>query len=258
MEEPGLEEPGLEQLGTQEAGTEGGGMEDSSLGRLVTVLTSPTKTFESLCRRPTWAAVLLALMLVSIATGWLVAQRLDIEEVIQARFAPQSREPSPAEMERALAMAEKWTPVMALMGTGVGVPLAYLFVALCFWVVFKMLGSELSFVQSFSVTLHSFLPWAISGLLSIPVVLSRQRIGYEESQTGVLLSNLGALAGEDTGPALRALLASLDVFTLWTLVLLTLGFAVCARRSKAGAAAVVLVLWLLSVAGKVGMASLGS
>lgn len=234
-------------------------METSSFGRLIAVLISPTKTFESICRRPTWVVVLLLLVILSVLTGVLVAQRLDMEEVIRQAVAQRGVEMSDSQIADQVALADKWGAVGAVVSGLALAPLMYLITALSFWVVFKLMGSELEFPQSFSVTLHGFMPWAVASLLSIPVILGRSTLGYEEAQGGLLLSNLGAfVTGEETGIALRTLLASVDVFTLWSLALLTIGFAVCCRRSKSSTAVVTVVMWLIYVAGKVGWATLRS
>jgi hypothetical protein len=55
---------------------------------------------------------------------------------------------------------------------------------------------------------------------------------------------------------IRSLLGSLNFFTLWTLVLLAIGYRIVARVSIAVSAGTVFTLWLLYVAGKAGFAAL--
>ena len=72
----------------------------------------------------------------------------------------------------------------------------------------------------------------------------------------------GRVVGQHLGRELvqvlgvMALLASLDLFSLWVVVLLIVGFHLVARVSKAAAAGGVLVLWALFILIKVGWASL--
>ena len=121
--------------------------------------------------------------------------------------------------------------------------------------VFKLLGGEFSYPVGLSVTLHGLMPGAVSKLLSLPVIYSRESIGYEESQRGVLFSNLGALAPEDAGPALTTLMSSLDLFTLWALALLTVGYSIVGRVSKTAAGVTLVSLWIVWVLIKLGMIS---
>ena len=46
-------------------------LEDSSAGRLIGVLVSPVKTFQSIAARPTWAVALIVLALLGAGIGQL-------------------------------------------------------------------------------------------------------------------------------------------------------------------------------------------
>src|SRR6185436_5094127 len=130
-------------------------------------------------------------------------------------------------------------------------PVVYLLIALVFMVALRLTGSEVRFDQTFSTVLHSMIPWVIQGLLSLPLILRLEEVDPEEMRRGgVLLSNLAALAPEGSGKILVALLASLDLFSVWTLILLIIGYRVVARVSTATATAVTLTLRLLFLAGK--------
>lgn len=231
-------------------------MEDSSLGRLIGVLISPEKTFRSIAERPTWVVALVVLVLLGAAAGYLVFQKLDMAEVISQSMEDRGRRASVEEIEQATEIAERFGWIGALVGVLVVAPLAFLVMALVFWVVFKLIGAEFSYQTSLSVTLHSLMPAAVSSLLSLPVIYSRETIDIEESQRGVLFSNLGALAPEDAGTALTALLSSIDLFSLWTLVLLTIGYSIVGRVGKTTAGVTVVLLWAVYVVAKVGWVSL--
>ena len=94
----------------------------------------------------------------------------------------------------------------------------------------------------------------MAALLTLPLLLTRPHITVKEAQGGLLASNLGAFAPESTGAALKALLSSLDFFSLWSLALFIVGYRLTAKVSTATAVAVPVVLWLLFVAAKVGLA----
>ncbi len=73
----------------------------------------------------------------------------------------------------------------------------------------------------------------------------------------LLWSNPAFLAGDEASLALLAFLSSLDVFSFWSLALLTIGFSVAGRVSKGQAATCVVGIWVLYVASKVGLAAIG-
>jgi len=145
------------------------------------------------------------------------------------------------------------------VASAVVLPLFLLLCALLFWVAFKLQGSDLDFTRSWAVMLHGFMPWVVSYLLSLPVILGGESFGYLDLRDGTHLpSNLASWAPEEISPPLLSLLSSLDFFTLWCLVLLAIGYRENAKVSTGKAAATVFVLWLVKVGGSVGWAALFS
>ncbi len=235
-------------------------LEDSSAGRLIGALVSPVKTFRSIAERPTWGLALLVLMLVGTVTGVLANKRIDpndMRQMIEQRMEKQSgQKPSAEQVDQAVGMGQKWGSIVVWFAPIFSIG-ANLLMALLFWLAFRFAAaSSLSYKTSFSVLLHAFMPWLIAGLLTLPVILSREHIGLQEAQQGLLASNLARFAPEGAGGGLKALLGSLDFFSLWTIVLLILGYRTAAKSSTGAAAGIVLLLWLLYVGLKVGLGAL--
>ena len=232
-------------------------MNDSSFARVVAVLYSPQATFEAIRARPTWLVALVLLVVLGTLSGYLIGQRLDWEEVAREQLAQSSRQLSEDQIEQSIEFTEWFAPKMVVAGPLLGGPVIYLLVALVFWVLLKLLGGELSYKASFATTLHGLIPSAVSALLALPVILSREELSYEVIRAGsVLKSNLGTFAPEETGAAMLALLSSIDVFSIWSLFLLSVGYAVVAKVSRGKAAGAVVGLWALYVLFKVGAAAI--
>ena len=233
-------------------------MNDSSLARIAGVLFSPTRTFELIRERPTWLVALVLLVGVGVLGGYLAADKLDWEEIARQQIEQSGRQFSEDQIERQIDIVEGFGPKAMLFGPLIGAPLVYLLIALLIWVLLKMLGADFPYKASLATTLHGLMPTVVSGLLSIPVVLSREELNSEVTRSGsVLKSNLAAFAPEETGNAMLALLSSIDVFSFWSLALLTIGYGVVARVSRGKAAAAVVGLWAVYVLLKVGMAAIG-
>ena len=233
-------------------------MADSGAGRLVGVLTAPEKTFRAIAERPTWGLALALLVLISTASTLVIFQRVDrdaFRQQMSAQMERRGQEPN----EKMLDTMEKYGltcgPAIAIGGS-----LAFYFAAAgLLLVASNLLGGSTNYRTILAVVLHASMPFALSGLLQIPVALGRGAIDLQELQhNGSLLpSSLAALAPADLGPALFALLNSIDLFTLWTVALLIVGFHLAARISKGAAAAGVLTLWAIGILLKMGAAALG-
>lgn len=231
-------------------------MEDSSLSRMVGALTSPTKTFESIAKRPTWLIAIVVLILVGTATAYLAVDRIDFEEEIRVALEKRDQPmPTGEQLEKAAALQKliSWAVAPVLFGF-----IFYFLAALIFWMGFKLTGSALDYKTALSTTLHGYIPAAVKALVTIPVILGRAEISAEELQSGALLkSNLAFLAPEEAGAVLVAVLSSVDLFSVWCIALLAIGFGVTAKVSKKTATITVIAVWLFGVAVKLGFAALG-
>lgn len=230
-------------------------MYESSFGRLIAVLVAPGKTFRSIAERPTWLVPLVVGMLLTGVITTLFMQRTDMEEVIRARIEQSGREVPQEMVDQQVEFMERFGWVFGLVAVVV-VPVANVLTAALLLAIFKMLGSDLTFKQSFSTYLYGMTPWVAASLLTLPILWSRGSLTIEEVEAGgVLMSNLAFLAPEDAGAALRTALASLDLFSLWAIILLTIGYRIVARVSTGAAAGAVGGLWLVWVLVKVGWAA---
>lgn len=220
------------------------------------VLVSPGKTFEALASRPSWLPALLLLVATAIGLSAIVTPKLDMRQVIRDTIEERGANLSEAQIEQQVEMAEtlKWAGTFSQI---VIQPLVYLIMAGVFLIVFRLMGSDLDFKQSLSVSVHGMMPFAVATALTAPIVFSREELSMQEVQNSrFLFSNLAAFAPEEASKALTALLSSVDLFSIWALILLAIGFQIVGRVSKGTAFGVVLGLWTVAVAGKVALAAL--
>src|SRR5436305_456367 len=160
-------------------------LEDSSFGRLIGVLVSPAKTFRSIAERPSWGVALVVLLIATTTLGVLANQRIDkngLRQMVRERIEKgRGGQATPEQMEQAMAFTEKANAVGRWLIPVVGVVI-YLLIALLFFMAFRFFaGSEISYKTSFAVTLHGFLPVLVGGLLTLPVVLSREHINLKDA-----------------------------------------------------------------------------
>ena len=232
-------------------------MEHSSVGRMMSVLTAPAKTFKSIAEKPTaWLAILI-LVVVTVGITVVVTSKIDGEVMMREQLEKSGQEMTEEQMESAIAIGSK----MKWIGPAFVVVFAPLFMLVAgglFLVAFKVQGSDMNFMRSLAVYTYASMPALVKGLLTLPVALSRAEISAEAAQQGTLLmSNLAFLAPDDAGPAVIAALGSADVFSVWIIVLLSMGYSIVGKVSKPAATVTVVLIWLFGVALKVGFAALG-
>lgn len=229
---------------------------DSPLGRILGVFIAPARTFAAIARRPGWVAPLLLSTVLSVLGTAVLLPRMDFEAVVREQLAARDETISEERVEKALAVQKRFAPLgyawAVLAPTLVG-----LLIAAIFWLSFKAFGWELSFRQSFGATCHAFLPNLLSAILLILFALRLER--FNPADLGDLVRSSPAfLVDRPANPVLHSLLQSLDVFSIWALVLFVVGYSVAAKVSRGKAAAIIGSLWALFVLGKAGFTALFS
>lgn len=236
-------------------------MHESGFGRVIGALVSPEKTFRSIAERPTWVVPLLLLVLLGVGVGVIMQKRVDQGELVKYQMEKMGVDLSKEQLEKIESEAENQSGARQTVGLVFGTLVAgglYFLLAALFMVAFRLSGSEIGFKGSLAATVHALLPHGVAALLNIPLALSRTEISPEEMMSGgVLASSLRPLAPEDA-PILASVLGSLDFFTVWSVVLLILGYRAVARVSTQTATIVVLVFWALWVLGKAGFVAVFS
>jgi len=129
--------------------------------------------------------------------------------------------------------------------------------ALIYWLGVRLVGGVATYQQVFSVVLYGFMPVVIRALVKIPIVLSKHNINPRDAET-IVRSGPAFLVAYKEHPMLWALLTRLDLFAIWSLILIVIGLAVASRISKAKSAGVVIVVWSVMTLITLGFAAIGA
>ncbi len=227
--------------------------------RIAGVLFAPAETFRDIARRPDILGPLLIIVIIGYATTAAVMQKMDFSTVI-AQQAEQMRKQNPDMGDEQLQQMERITTA-SMKVFGWIAPLVsvlwYALVALVLMFAFRLFGGEGTYKQAFSVTLYSWIPLVLFGIILTVVVLARG--SFDPSAAATLVkSNPAFLVDMKEQPVLFSFLSSLDLFTIWTIALLSIGFATISKTSKSKAAVIVVSLWIAMIFVKVGFAALGA
>lgn len=231
-------------------------MENNRYGRLVSVLVSPAKTFRSIAGRPTWLTAMLALIVCSLLIVGMTTSKIDWEEAIDYRLEQKGRDPSPQEEEAVVQFMEQYGTVWMMIVIAVLPWVIYPLAAAIFVGGFRLLGGELRFKASLGVWAHALMPYAVGVLITVPFLIGVDKITVDQLDRGIVIPNLAVLAGEDIGPEWITFLSNFDVFALWSIVLLVIGYSIAARVSRMRAAVLVIGMWAVFIAGMTGLVAL--
>jgi hypothetical protein len=231
----------------------------SHFGRIIGVFFSPKQTFAGIAERPSWVAPLLLMIALATCVGTLLNTKMNWGDYIRhkaeenARFSQLSEE----DKDKALGGQVKFWASFSYWSGIVVVPILVLFFALIYWGAFNLFrGAGLRFGQAFGITTHAFLPTALSSILAL-IILPLKSYGDVDPEN-VVATSLKAYLPDSAPKALIALGGSLELFWIWFLVLVAVGFAAANPKKIKPAASfgIVFGLWAVWVLGKVAWAAI--
>jgi hypothetical protein len=233
------------------------GPEPNSFQRIIGVLFSPDATFASIARKPDWVVPLVLIMILALGNGFLIASRIDFGAPAREAMA-QNKNMTQEQMDRAEKMSVGMGKVAKFIAPVIMV-IVFLVVAGALLLAVRLMGGEGDFKQAFSVTCYAWLPNVLQSIILTIVILAKGLTGINpQTIPTILRSNLGFLVDMKTQPMAFALLSSLDLFTIWVVVLLVIGFAYVGRISKTKSAVAVVSLWAVTICFKLVPAALQS
>ena len=201
----------------------------NSFARIVGVILSPSKAFADIVKRPAWLVAMIVMILISLGLSITLAQRADWvqvskDQIAKSKFASRQFDQM-TEQQKAQAFeqtAHRSKIIREVRGVIVW-PLLLLFVSAIYFGAFKLLGGiRTNFATAFAVCTFAHLPVAIRELLAIPVNLLRDPSLIDPEN--FLASNPAAVIGDVSGWSAVPLTA-LDIFSLWSLALVAIGFS---------------------------------
>ncbi|MGH9447188.1 MAG: YIP1 family protein, partial [Terriglobia bacterium] len=142
--------------------------------RLGGIFVSPTETFRAIVRDPDILPPLVILIGISVVTWELILSRIGIAQVLRSQLEMSGRASSmtPDQVQKYVSTASKYAPIIGRFAALVSVPFFILVVALIGLALMKAIfGLQFQFKTAYSVTTYAWLPWILSGLLAIAVVL---------------------------------------------------------------------------------------
>ncbi len=211
------------------------------------VYSSPAAAFGSIGRSPQVLVPIIALIVIGLLLGYFMVQRIDMgalavdqleQQVAKGRITQEQFD----QMKQRVAAAPKYRTVLSI-------PIQFLLLALVIAGIAKLvsstfLGAENRFKAIFSVTLFAWIAVSIVyyGLFVLVLYMKNPGEISASNVNSLVASNLGALItgilGDDALPKFLTRLAGwVDVFAIWKIVLLAIGYSAVSRKLKTATAA---------------------
>jgi len=228
-------------------------------GRLAGIFWEPKPVFEDLAVKPRFWVPLVLLTILSLVYLTSFARVVGFENLVRRQLETNPRTAQlPAEQrERAIQQGSKIATPMAYGGGALGVAVSSLVIAAILLGSMNLVGgAKLRYPQAFSITCYSLLPSGLATILSLVVMLLKDPADFDLRSP--LPLNVGAFLDRGAvGGFLYSLGGSLDLFSIWAILLLALGFSTAAKKMPYGKALVLVVLpWGIYVLLKSALAGL--
>ena len=230
----------------------------NSFQRIIGMFFSPSETFEDIARKPDFLVPIILMLLIAFASSILIAPHLDFDSMMAQQtemMKKQNPNMSDADAERAANMGKGFAKVAVYVGP-IFIFIGFLVIALVLWGAVRLMGGQGDFLQALSTTIYAYFPrMLLGGIIGIVIIMMRGMVDPTQ-MASVVKTSPAFLVEMKEQPILYALLSSLDIFVIWTCILLSIGFAALSRLSKAKTAAIVFSLWFVTILFKIGMAAI--
>jgi len=209
--------------------------------RIIDTFIAPSKTFTDLRRSASWWAPWILMSIVSVAFIYVIGKQIGFEQITRNQIAHSSRADQQA---RQIQISVKIIKFFAY-----GNPLMLLFYILLMtvvlWVTIKVgAGGDTPFKTAYAIVMYASLPGIIGGILGIISLYAGVNPEGFDINNPVATNLAYYLDPETTGKFVRGMASSLDVFTIWTIVLIGIGFA-STSKVKRSTAIIIVAVWYL-------------
>lgn len=217
--------------------------------RLVNTFVAPSKTFLDIRRSASWWVPFLLISVFSISFFVMIDKKVGFDQVARNMLANNKaiQQLDPAQQEKAysrtaisLKVGEYAAPIFVLIYV--------LIVAAVLMGTFNfMMDAQVSFSQSMAVVMYGWLPGIVSAILSIFALAFGDPEGFRmDNPIGTNPAHF--MDPASTPKFLYGMLTSVDVISLWIVVLIGIGFALNAKKKiSTGSAITTVAVWYFFV-----------
>jgi hypothetical protein len=218
--------------------------------RIANTFVAPSKTFTDLRRSASWWGPWLLISIFSMLFIYAMGRQVGFEQISRNQVAHSSRaeqfEKLPADQQaKQIQLSSKIIRYFAY-GSPVMILFYFLISTLVLWTTFKIAaGAETTFGQAYAIVMYASLPGIVGAILGIVSLFAGvDPEGFDvNNPVGTNLAYY--LDPASTGKFVHGMASALDVITIWTIVLLGIGFASTSKVKRSTAITIVAAWYLV-------------
>jgi ABC-type multidrug transport system fused ATPase/permease subunit len=206
--------------------------------RIINTFLAPSKTFEDIQKNSSWWVPFLISAVFTLIFAVVAVQKLDMDRFMQQQIeqspSAQKRmeQVPPAQREQVMKFQATFAKVIFYLSPIFGLLIGVV-TALILWVVFSFIfGGEIGFGRSMAVVFYAFLPGIISSIVLTISFLASSDPNNINISTNPMPTNPAFFMDPQNNRFLYGLLSGLDIFKIWIVFLLGLGFAKASTNKK--------------------------
>jgi hypothetical protein len=217
--------------------------------RIVDTFIAPSKTFTDLRRNASWWGPWILISVFSLLFIYAMGRQVGFDQISRNQVARSSRadqfEKLPADQQaKQIQISSKFISYF-----GYGSPLLILFYLLIatvvLWATFRVgAGADVSFKTSYAIVMYGSLPGIVGAILgTISLFAGANPEGFDiNNPVGTNLAYY--LDPAATGKFIHSMASALDVISIWSIVLMGIGFS-CTSKVKRSTAITIVAVWFL-------------
>lgn len=217
--------------------------------RVVDTFVAPSKTFTDIRRNASWWVPWLLMSIFGLGMVFTVDKKLGMDTAYENQMKL-----SPKQMDKMDQLPPDQKATQMRIGVAFTRYISYgwplmtiLFIGIIAGVLMATfnfgLGAEVKFKQAMAITMYASLPSIIKVVIAIGVVSAGGAEGFTFQNP--VASNLGGLVDASSSHFLNSILTSIDIFTIWTLILTGIGYSCITRVKRNTCMAVVFSWWVV-------------
>jgi hypothetical protein len=228
------------------------------LARVVGVFIEPDDTFKDIARKPDFIAPLVLLIVASVAVVEVMLAKIGMVRIAMHTLTQggQAANMDPEQLNQAIQKGAAIGSIVVRAAAIVGVPFIVLIIAgFGLLILNGFFGERAGFKPVFSATCYAYFPHILGAMMALAVMIFGDPDAFNPQTPSP--SNLGFFLNPlTTSHAAFALASSLDLFTVWFLILLAIGLSrVVGGNVRTGHIFMIYFgAWVLLIVVKVGFA----